>query len=43
VTADGAKAARAMTLTAFTIGRTVNIHYDTTNTDSPVKIPWINS
>jgi hypothetical protein len=42
VTADGAKSALAITLTAFTLGKTVNIYYDNTNSDCPVQIVWIN-
>jgi hypothetical protein len=42
VTADGAKAALAIALTAFTLGKTVNILYDNTISNCPIQIVWIN-
>jgi hypothetical protein len=42
VTADGAKAALSIALTAFTLGKTINIFYDNTIGNCPVQIVWIN-
>jgi hypothetical protein len=42
VTADGAKAALSIALTAFTLGKTVNIFYDDTLPNCPIQIVWIN-